>query len=373
MYTFEKYVATPETAMSVLRQYGVAIIPSILNESECQAMNDGMWSTLHTLTKNWDNSPVLNDIPAMHATPVCSPDVNNETNEKQKLKIKKPTKTIRKEDPETWGQMAKLYPKHSMLIQNFGVGHAQYVWDVRQNPKVANVFAHIWTNESESGRESESKSKTVKEDDLLVSFDAVSYHMPPEQTKQGWYRNHDWFHCDQSYLNSSFQCVQGWVSGYDVREGDATLSILESSHLYHEDCGQRFGITDKADWYKLNPEQLAFYLEKGCEKRRICCPAGSLVLWDSRTIHCGTEAVKTRLVPNFRNIVYVCYQPRSQSVAKQIAKKQKAFNMLRMTTHWPLKVRLFGKQPQTYGLPVYETSPLDAPVLSELGLKLAGF
>ena len=42
MYEFEKYAAQPENVMDVLEQYGVAIIPSILSESECDAMQRGV-------------------------------------------------------------------------------------------------------------------------------------------------------------------------------------------------------------------------------------------------------------------------------------------------------------------------------------------
>jgi ectoine hydroxylase-related dioxygenase (phytanoyl-CoA dioxygenase family) len=48
----------------------------------------------------------------------------------------------------------------------------------------------------------------------------------------------------------------------------------------------------KNDWYKLNKEEEKFFLEKGCKIKKIMCPKGSLVLWDSRTIHCGVEALK---------------------------------------------------------------------------------
>ena len=46
---------------------------------------------------------------------------------------------------------------------------------------------------------------------------------------------------------------------------------------------------------------------------------------------------------------------------------------MRMTTHWPHKVKLFGKKPQTYGKELPDVSQLDKPKLTELGKKLAGF
>ena len=107
------------------------------------------------------------------------------------------------------------------------------------------------------------------------------------------------------------------------------------------------------------------------------CPKGSLVCWDSRTIHCGVEARKPlntgRSNPKFRSIVYTCYKPRLFANEKAILKKQKAFNEMRMTSHWPCKVKLFPKTPRTWGKNLPEINEIKAPVLTELGQKLAGF
>lgn len=321
-YTFDKYLATQDTVKEVLNQYGVAIIPSLLNEEECQEMNQGMWDTLGHLTQTWE-------------TP------------------------IRKENPNSWREMRKLYPSHSMLMQHWSVGHAQYIWNLRQHPKIIHVFAHLWKCDPH---------------DLLVSFDGVSYHMPPEITGYGWDRGKHWFHTDQSYLSTDFQCAQGWITGYNVDKGDATLAFLEGSHKYHAELQQRFQINDKKNWFKLNEEHMHVYVnEYTCIPVRIQCPAGSLVVWDSRTIHCGIQSLKERPYANFRNIAYLCYQPRSHTNAKLLAKKRKALNEMRMTSHWPGKVTLFPKYPQTYGQPLPEVTSLPVPVLNADGLRLAGY
>jgi len=321
-YEFERYLASPKDVKIILDTYGVAIIPSILNDEECCNMNNGIWDTLQHLTLNWE-SPIIRD------------------------------------NVDSWRQIKYLYPKHSMLIQNWSIGHAQYIWDIRQNPKVVDIFAKIWNCEKE---------------DLLVSFDGTSFHMPPEYTKLGWYKGNDWFHSDQSYLDSKFKCIQGWITGYDINEGDATLSILESSNDYHKDFQKTFNINNKEDWYKLNHDELDFYVKKKeCIPKRIKCPKGSLVLWDSRTIHCGSEALKTRSTPNFRNVVYLCYEPRERCSHKCLIKKQKAFKEMRMTSHWPCKVKLFAKNPRTYGGPIYPVNDINRPILSKLGERLAGF
>ena len=316
-----KYYTTADQVKHTLDTYGIAIIPSILNVEESHAILSGTWDFLEHITQKW-------------ATP------------------------IKRDNEKTWTEFYKLMPLHSMLIQYWQVGHAQVSWDVRQNIKIAEVYAQIYE---------------CKLEDLLVSFDGLSFNPPPEQTKRGWNKNNLWLHCDQSYTQNDFKTAQGWVTGPAVNEGDATLAILEGSHKYHKEFATQFNMTKNVQWTKLTEEQVAFYKERECTFNRIQCPPGSLVMWDSRTIHCGVEADKSRVKPNFRAIIYVCYAPRTKCTNANIKKKQKAFEELRATIHDPINPKLFGKKPRTYGKPLPEITPIEKPTLTEFGIKLAGF
>jgi hypothetical protein len=319
-YEYEKYVTTPEKLKETIDTYGVGIIPDVLNESEIEDMKNGMWDYLEHVTQNFE-------------------------------------KPISRNDEKTWVEYVKMFPKHSMLLQQYGVGHSQFVWDVRQNPKVVDTFSKLWETPNE---------------ELLTSFDGVSFHFPPEKTKRGWYRK-TWYHTDQSYFRPDFECVQSWITAYDVNEGDATLAFMEKSNTYHKEFQDHFQIEDKSNWYKHSEIEQKFYEEKGCEEKRIKCKAGTMVFWDSRTIHCGTEAQKTREKSNIRNVVYVCMLPRKLATEASLRKKQKAFNELRMTTHWPHKPKLFPVNPRTYGAPLPNVTQVVQPKLTELGMKISGF
>ena len=320
-YEYERYIATSDTLKDVLNEYGVAIIPSVLDDDECKEMVDGMWDTLEYWTQYWETQ-------------------------------------IKRDDSSTWKSLRDLLPKHSMLIQHYGLGHAQFIWNLRQNQKCISIFAKLWK---------------CKEEDLLVSFDGASFSMPSEITKIGWFRK-AWFHTDQSYLRNCFECIQSWVTGFDVNDGDATLGFYEKSHRYHEAFAEHFEMTDKSDWYKLqNEDEIDFYKNNGCAEKYIKCPKGSMVFWDSRTIHCGVEPRKGRENINFRCVAYLCYMPRSLAKNADIKKKIKAFEEMRMTSHWPCKIKLFPKMPRTYGAEVKEVVPLKFPELNELGRKLAGY
>ena len=43
-------------------------------------------------------------------------------------------------------EIYELFPIHSMLLQHWSIGHSQYVWDIRQNSKVIDVFSNIWND-----------------------------------------------------------------------------------------------------------------------------------------------------------------------------------------------------------------------------------
>lgn len=305
IYEYNKYITTIDNLSNTLEQYGVAIIPNVLNKSECDNMKEGMWNYLEHITSQMD-------IP------------------------------ITRTNSNTWKTFKKLYPKHSMLLQFWSVGHSQFIWNLRTNPKVIAPFEKIWNTKAE---------------DLLVSFDAASFHFPPETTNFGWFHpikkgyiqpTKSWLHTDQSFLRNEFECIQSWINAYDTNPGDATITLLESSHKYHKDFSTHFTPNKPDDWYVLNNEELDWYLKKDCKKVNITCPAGSMVLWDSRTIHSGIEPVETRDNPNFRCVIYFCYTPRIFASESTLHKRIDAWKNLRMTSHWPHKVKLFPKTPRTW-------------------------
>jgi hypothetical protein len=328
----EKYFATAATLKATLEEFGVAIIPRVLDADEIVRFNSGMFDTL----EQW-----MRDFPV----------------------------PFKRNDPSTWISYLQLLPFHSMLLQCYGIGHSQHSWDVRQNPKVVDIFAKLWS---------------VKQDELIVSFDGAGIGMPPEQMgNRGWFIR-DWFHSDQRYSFSEFECVQSWVTGYDVGEGDATLVVLEKSHNFHKDFATAFPPANKTtyakDWFKFDkPEMTQFYLDKGCARVPIMCPAGSMVFWDSRTVHCGNQPVRGRTPastvakPKFRNVSYICMVPRRWASKAKLQRKQAHFKQLRTARHRPDNDTVFGKTPHTYGREVPTPSPLLPPTLTPLGLKLAGF
>lgn len=321
-YRFDKYVTTLDTLQATLDEFGVAILPSVLNETECEQMLTGMWYFLEHISQRWP-------------------------------------KPIRRGEPRSWAGIFELSPLHSMLIQHWGAGHTQASWDVRQNEKIVDIFAQLWSCDRE---------------DLLVSFDGLSMGLPPEVTGRGFAdtTKPPVLHCDQSFCRNNFECVQSWVTANDVAEGDATLCVLEGSHRHHEAFATTFGVLRPTDWFQLSdPAHYAFYASRGCEVSRIMCPRGSVVLWDSRTIHCGVEAIRGRASRLERAVIYVCCMPRYLCDRANLEKKRQALRELRTTSHYPCQIKLFPETPRRKSIPSSIT-PIDSPVLTALGRSLAG-
>ncbi len=316
---YKTFNTTLANVNSYLDTHGVAVIPNVLTQEECINYRNRIWTELKHVTQDRF-------------------DINNEN---------------------TWREFYKFYPLHSMLLQHFSLGHMQPVWDIRSHNKVCKSFEKLWNTDK---------------NDLLVSFDGLSIHLPPEKTNKGWFHN-EWYHTDQSSHKIGKHCIQGMVNLYDVNDNDATLSILEKSHNYHQSFFEDNNIDNKSDWYKLkNDDEKKYFINKGCKQYAVKAKAGSLILWDSRTFHCGKECNKDRENENFRMVIYVCMMPRNTVTdPKALIKKRKAFENLRITSHWANQCFLFPKTPRTYGgeLPVFNA--IHQPVLTDLGKRLAGY
>ena len=169
-YTTE-YCSDLTKILDKIKKDGIAVVPNVISKKKLAEYQEEMWKMFEKITQNMD-------------------------------------KPIKENDKKSWKTLFELYPLHSMLIQHFGIGHSKLAWDLRQEKKVIEVFAKLWN---------------VKPSELLVSFDGMSLHVPPETTKRGWYLGNDWYHTDQSSKKKGLCCIQGMVTLYDVNKGDATF------------------------------------------------------------------------------------------------------------------------------------------------------
>lgn len=321
-----------------LLEHGCVIVTGVLSPEECKEMQDGALAAMAEITKNmsvaFDSS-----------------------------------------DPSTWSALSNLLPLHGLIFQWYGTAHAPYMWALRQNPNVLRVFCEIYKCEPE---------------DLLSSFDGVSIAAPAKRLpKTG---TDKWFHVDNNpkdhgmdaHGNYHRDTVQSWITSNNVGANDATLKLIPRSHQLAKELYEKFKPESKGDFYILSEAELEYVKARGYEEVRVACPAGSMVLWDSRCIHQGARALVIHENPglgHFRNIAYVCMAPRKKcgsekELHKVLKKRVEAFETGRNTSHNPLRPKLFARGPRTYGRPmdnVTHIPPLPKEKLSSIGRRLVGY
>ncbi len=275
--SYKSYETTLEDLPEFLAQHGVAVLPAVLNSEEAKTMQAEMWAMLAKLTKDFHDP-------------------------------------IEETDPRTWASMAELRPLHGLLLNSLGICHSAPSWRARQHPGVAAAFARIWGCEPT---------------DLVTSFDGMSIHLPaeaqpPEVVKQHLaFHKRDWFHVDQSLGRPQFECVQGFVTAFDTNDGDCTLAVFEGSNAFAEALSQNFtGLDVPHDYVPMETVHLDFLRKAGCKRFNVRAPAGSLVLWDSRTVHCGCLPQRGRPTPVPRCVAYVCMWPRARLTQEEIERKR---------------------------------------------------
>jgi hypothetical protein len=295
-----------------LEKYGYAVIPNILTIDECINYRDRIWANLEYVSKNKFNHQII----------------------------------------DTWKYFELFNPTYSMLLHNHSLGHMQPIWDLRQHPSIYNVFENIWNEPV---------------DNLLTSFDGLAVLLPPEKTNKGFISD-EWYHTDQSSKKIGKHCIQSMITLYDINEYDSTISLLERSHLYHESFFIDNQVSNISDWYLLSRDQKEYFIDKACNEIIVKAKAGSMILWDSRTIHQAKGVDPLRSIENFRMVVYISMMPRHTVRNPNLLKNRiKAFNKQRISSHWSNSLFLFPN------IKSDELNQIDKPVLNEIGRRLVGY
>jgi hypothetical protein len=262
---------------------------------------------------------------------------------------------IRRDDPSTW--TAKNWPPSTRgLIQHYGIGHAKFVWELRELLSIRKVFATLHgLDESE-----ETEEKT----NLGVSFDGAC--LSKAETKKVKREKDSWAHSDQG-PNTPGNMIQGVMTLTRAGPGRGGLVCYKGSHKLHARFFKRFPEmalkVGNNDWVKLEPTHREWYFRHGCVETQIEAPPGSLLLWFSTCIHWAARPEKDYPIP--RAAVYLCYQPRSEASPKQIKRKQEVFDARWMSTHWPWKSKRFSLRMRDWGDKTLATRFPDQPTIRD--------
>jgi Phytanoyl-CoA dioxygenase (PhyH) len=221
------------------------------------------------------------------------------------------------------------------------------MWEMRE--LCAPIFARIWD---------------VAPEDLLTSFDGTSFQRFSNRSKY-----EHWMHVDQNRSLTDFTCVQGAVNLLPNKEKDGGLIVIEGSHnLFNDYMESRpsEGITGWTSIDMNNPIISELPIVK------ICANAGDIILWDSRTFHCGFYPLEGH---GPRMCIYVSQQPRDRASKKTLDKRIEYFEGLKMTNHWCYDPHMTsGFYIRSYGKAVVKPlHDVEMPDLNPLCRRLVGY
>ncbi len=302
------------TYLKDLEEQGYCIIPQILSDAETKILYERVWHEF--IEKAW---------------PKCK--MNDRSNWKE------------------------AFPMHNKMGIFAGpAGQTQVMWDLRQDTRIIDVFAHVWNTK-----------------DLIVSMDGLSLMCPPE-IREGYVE--PWPHVDQailrrqdgvahsnnppigfiseSVLKTQPYTIQGQFLFEDSFDGDGGFYCIPKSHLRFTEFAPQLEmiseISDDIERKKARTEFLEEFFanntdapEKAYYKKHITAPRGSLILWDSRTIHWNQHASKNRPFsdsPKVRMVGYLCYVPKTRLTNEGMNLRREAFKKGVSTGHNPAFVEL---------------------------------
>lgn len=278
-----------------LEELGYCIIPSVLSTAEAELLYERVWYEF--IEKAW---------------PHC-----------------------RMNDRSNW---QSAFPMHNKMGVFAGpAGQIQVMWDLRQDPRIIEVFAAIWNTY-----------------DLIVSMDGLSLMCPPE-VREGYIE--PWPHVDQKILaeENSFAdnqdsfvsesslktqpfTIQGQFLFEDSFEGDGGFYCIPKSHLRFSEFAPQLEVINELE---INPIEKRktyrkflddFFANNVDESGNFYCmqhvsaPKGSVILWDSRTVHWNQHPCKNRAYQDLskvRMVGYLCYVPKARlsKVGKMLRKE----------------------------------------------------
>lgn len=264
-----------------LEEQGYCVIPEVLSTSEAKALYERVWYEF--IEKAW---------------PKCKMD-----------------------DRSHWKEEFPIHDQYGIF--KGPAGQIQVMWDLRQDPRIVDVFAEVWNT-----------------NDLVVSMDGISLMCPPEIRKGSF---DPWPHVDQSnivfvsesLLKTNPYTIQGQFLFEDSFDGDGGFYCIPKSHLrFDEFAPQLKEEANIASWTYNNKFLMDFFshakdeLGNAYSMKHITAPRGSLILWDSRTVHWNQSPSENRPPsenPRVRMVGYLLYLPKTRLTAEARMLRKEAF------------------------------------------------
>lgn len=219
-------------------------------------------------------------------------------------------KFLKRNDSSTWKKGNEPHNSHGVIRHSFG--HTKLQWDIRE--QVHGIFADIYGT-----------------DKLSCSFDGGGVMFPTEQDKFK-----EWFHTDYprslARLNNrldsnktpySIQGIFYLTDSMDINSGG--FICIDKSHLLYDAYHNKYRVNGIAgSGININDK-----LIKSKKWLKINVPAGSILLFDSRLMHCNITPTI-----GYRMVLYIAMAPTSWVPKQDQVKRKKYQEENRMTTHW---------------------------------------
>ncbi len=254
--------------------------------------------------------------------------------------IEKAWPDCKMDDRSNWKE---VFPRHNFYGIFAGpAGQTQVMWDLRQDVRIVEVFARIWNT-----------------DDLIVSMDGISLMCPPEVREE---YSEPWPHVDQAVLRrqddvahnntppvsfvseSSLKTkpftIQGQFLFEDSFDGDGGFYCIPKSHLKFSEFAPQLEAIHELDMPQDERMKVRnnFIKEFFGDGKQITASRGSLILWDSRTVHWNQLPSKDRPYrnhPKVRMVGYLCYVPKARLTNEGRSLRREAFETGVSTGHNP--------------------------------------
>lgn len=235
----------------------------------------------------------------------------------------------------------RLWPGQYLVPNSHGFPQGRFAWETRLHPRVREVFELLFEGEGE----------------LCVGMDQLFYR--PSHFSYEFGENYGHGHTDHNFHDltiadtSKWRIFQSILSIWpSIDRGDWGTLIWPGSHKKIHPClmadracqrpGHFAHILSMSDPDEKRRVQAGYR----AESRRVQLPAGSLLVWDSRTIHQGCRTGKRLAMP-------ICWEPKSRRPEGARRRKLLVAASGNFTTHWASlanKASLhWGTSPRTNG------------------------
>ena len=169
-----------------------------------------------------------------------------------------------------------------------------------------------------------------------------------------------WWHVDQCLTNTDV-CYQGMLLLTDATINTGGFAVVPGSHKRHADVLKAFGKDDsKSNFITLGTPEEANVKLSGIGAEPIGggllveAKAGSLILWNSKTMHTSIPGVNPGNEPVIRRVCYVSMVPRSHLTKKDDEFRRKAIVDEISTNHWCVRPKM---KRETLAYPRHKSFP----------------